>query len=371
VPYSLLRAIVGADDTALQRGLTRLQAAEFLYEVQLFPEREYTFKHALTHEVTYGGLLQDRRRALHARIIAAIEAGGPGRLADQVDELARHAVRGEVWDKAWDYCRQVAVKSADRRAFREAAAAYEQALDALGHLSESPDTEQSAVKLRLDLGQVLSLLGEYERALVVLGQAETQARTLDDRAQLGHVLSRMSFAHRHLDNLEGAIAAAQEGLEIATELGDAVQQGHASYFLAQAFYEVGDPGQAADLLWHNVETLPLGPRNMAIASRAWLARVLSERGEFREGQRLGEEAVRLAVEDGRAVLPQIAHGCLGDLYLTKGDWAAAIRVLEAGRALSRASDDRDWSEIISAYLGLAYGADGAHCRRPRTLRRKG
>jgi tetratricopeptide (TPR) repeat protein len=358
VPYSLLRAIADAGDTDLQEGLARLQAAEFLYEVQLFPEREYTFKHALTHEVAYGGLLQDRRRALHVRIIAAIEAGGPGRRADQVDELARHAVRGEMWDKAWDYCRQVAVKSADRRAFREAATAYEQALEALGHFRESPDTERSAVKLRPDLAQVLNLLGEYERALVVLGQAETQARTLDDRARLGQVLSRISFAHRHLGNLEGAIAAAQEGLEIATELGDPVQQGFASYFLAQAFYAVGNPGQAADLLRHNVETLPLGPRNAAIMSRAWLARVLGERGEFREGQRLGEEALRLAVEDGRALLPLIAHGCLGEHYLTKGDWAAAIRVLEAGRALGRASDDRDWSEIIAANLGLAYGYTG-------------
>ena len=56
------------------RGLTHLQAAEFLYETRLFPEREYTFKHALTHEVAYGRLLQERRRVLHARIVEAIES---------------------------------------------------------------------------------------------------------------------------------------------------------------------------------------------------------------------------------------------------------------------------------------------------------
>ena len=39
----------------------------------LFPELEYTFKHALTHEVAYGSLLQERRRVLHARIVEAIE----------------------------------------------------------------------------------------------------------------------------------------------------------------------------------------------------------------------------------------------------------------------------------------------------------
>ena len=58
----------------MHRGLAHLQAAEFLYETSLFPELAYTFKHALTHEVAYGGLLQERRRGLHARIVEALEA---------------------------------------------------------------------------------------------------------------------------------------------------------------------------------------------------------------------------------------------------------------------------------------------------------
>ena len=58
VPFSLLQAIAETSEETLHRSLAHLQAAEFLYETQLFPEREYTFKHALTHEVAYGGLLQ-------------------------------------------------------------------------------------------------------------------------------------------------------------------------------------------------------------------------------------------------------------------------------------------------------------------------
>ncbi|MEE8301360.1 MAG: hypothetical protein V3S24_02885, partial [Candidatus Tectomicrobia bacterium] len=54
-------------------GLTHLQAAEFLYETSLFPERQYTFKHALTHEVADGSLLQEQRRVLHAHIVEALE----------------------------------------------------------------------------------------------------------------------------------------------------------------------------------------------------------------------------------------------------------------------------------------------------------
>jgi class 3 adenylate cyclase len=68
VPRPLLQAIAELSENALHRGLAHLQAAEFLYETRLFPEPEYTFKHALTHEVAYGSLLLERRRVLHARI---------------------------------------------------------------------------------------------------------------------------------------------------------------------------------------------------------------------------------------------------------------------------------------------------------------
>jgi predicted ATPase len=77
----------------LHSGLAHLQAAEFLYETRLFPEWEYTFKHALTHEVAYRSLLQERRRTLHARIVTALEALAGDRMAEQSERLAYHALR--------------------------------------------------------------------------------------------------------------------------------------------------------------------------------------------------------------------------------------------------------------------------------------
>ena len=68
----------------LQSGLADLRTAEFLYETRLFPDREYTFKHALTHEVVYRGILQDRRRDLHRRIAEAIESVFADRLPEEV-----------------------------------------------------------------------------------------------------------------------------------------------------------------------------------------------------------------------------------------------------------------------------------------------
>ena len=100
VPLPLLQAVAEVPEEVLRLGLSHLQAAEFLYETRLFPEHEYTFKHALTQQVAYETLLQERRRALHARIVEALEALAGERVAEQVERLAHHALRGEVWDKA-------------------------------------------------------------------------------------------------------------------------------------------------------------------------------------------------------------------------------------------------------------------------------
>src|SRR5439155_24770093 len=98
-------------EAELHRGLGQLQAAEFLYETSLFPGHAYTFKHALTHEVAYNSLLQERRRALHTRIVEAIAGLSADRLTEQVERLAHHALRGDVWDKALAYCHQSGVKA--------------------------------------------------------------------------------------------------------------------------------------------------------------------------------------------------------------------------------------------------------------------
>src|SRR5207245_5256200 len=124
VPLRLLRAIADMPEDALHRGLAHLQAAEFLYETRLFPELEYTFKHALTHEVAYNSLLLERRRVLHARIVEALERLAGDRVAEQVERLAHHALRGAVWDKAVTCCQQAGARVYDRAAFLEAAAYF-------------------------------------------------------------------------------------------------------------------------------------------------------------------------------------------------------------------------------------------------------
>ena len=229
VPFAVLQVITELSEEALYRGLAPLQAAEFLYETRFFPVREYTFKHALTHEVAYGSLHQEQRRTLHARIVEALEALYAERLGEQVERLAHHALRGEVWAKAVTYCQQAGARARDRAAFREAVASFEQALQALEHLPEDGDTRGLAIELRLALGNVLGTQGEHRQHLALLDEAEAMARALDDRARLGRVLAAMANVLRITGDPDGAIAAGQQALALAAALGDSALQVQASH----------------------------------------------------------------------------------------------------------------------------------------------
>jgi class 3 adenylate cyclase/tetratricopeptide (TPR) repeat protein len=362
VPFALLQAIADVPEAALHQGLAHLQAAEFLYETRLFPEPEYTFTHALTHEVAYGSLLLERRRGLHARLVEALEALVTDRGAEQVERLAHHALRGEVWDKAVSCCQQAGARAYDRAAFREAVAAFDQALQALTHLPEDGDTRVLAIELRLAVDGPLTALGEYGRRLTLLGEAEALARALDDRARRGRVLAQMAQVRRITGDADGAIAAGQQAFALAAALGDRALQIHASHNLGQVYEATGDFGRAAELLRHSVEAADresdASSTDFRLRSRAWLVRTLSTLGAFAEGRRHGEEALRLATQEGRGVTPIMVHGCLGELYLAQGDLAHAIRVFDQGLTLCQASGNRDWWRSIVADLGYTYALQG-------------
>src|SRR6266542_1281178 len=167
---AILAARAEQPEEALRRGLARLQEAEFLYETQLFPDLEFTFKHALTHDVAYAGLLGERRRDLHAAVVAAIERLHADRLVEHVERLAHHARQGEVWDKAVRYLRQAGTKAFLRSANREAVTCFEQALEALRRLPEDPDAIAESLDLRLDLRTALHPLGERKRIGALLDE---------------------------------------------------------------------------------------------------------------------------------------------------------------------------------------------------------
>ena len=206
VPFALLQAIAELDEDDLHSAISRLQTAEFLYETGVFPDLEYRFTHALTHDVAYGSLLQEQRRALHGQIVGTVERLYPDRLVEHSERLAGHALRGELWEKAVAYLRQTGAKAADRSALHEAVSFFEQALAVLDRLPESRSKQEQNIDLRLDLQKVLEPLGELDRNLNYLREAETLTLGLGDQGRLGWV-----FAFRSADSWRRAkIAEAAE-----------------------------------------------------------------------------------------------------------------------------------------------------------------
>ena len=215
VSFHLLQTIAGMPEDTLRRSLEHLQAAEFLYERSLFPALEYTFKHALTHEVAYESLPSERRRALHARIVEAIEGLYADRITEHVELLAHHCFEGEMWEKAALYLRQAGAKAARRSANREAVPHLERALVALGHLPVSRDGIEQAIDVRFELRRALLALGEYRPMLEHLRHAEVLAQELGDRRRLGWALLYLTGCLDWMGDPSGALACQQRGLAIA------------------------------------------------------------------------------------------------------------------------------------------------------------
>jgi tetratricopeptide (TPR) repeat protein len=172
----------------------------------------------------------------------------------------------------------------------------------------------------------------------------------------------MADVLRLTGDLAGARAAGQQALTLASALGESALQEQAMYHLGTISHAMGDFGRAAELWRRNVEAVdrePGTPRtDVRIRSKAWLARALSSLGAFVEGRRHGEEALRLAMLEGRGNTPSAAHAWVGSLYLAQGDLDHAIQVLEQGLALCRASGDRTNLRVIVAGLGYASALQG-------------
>jgi tetratricopeptide (TPR) repeat protein len=366
VPFALLQAIAELPEEVLHRGLTHLQTAEFLYETSLFPERIYTFKHALTHEVAYGSLLQERRRMLHTHIVEALEALADERLVDQVERLAHHAFRGEVWEKALMYLRHAGTKAMQRSAYREATADFEQALVALRSLPETRERLQQGIDLRFEVRSALQAIGGHDRVFEHLRNAETLAASLGDQHRLGWASAYLSQYLWLMGDLVQAEATSQRALTLAAALGDFALEAVARLFLGQGYFNAGDYRRAINHCGQDAAVL-VGQRAYerygltglpAVLSHIWLALSLAERGEFAEAMVSADEALAIAESARQPYSVAAAYLAVGQVRLVQGALAQAIPVLEHAAGLCKA-----WSlgvifPTTAAALGLAQALSG-------------
>ncbi len=358
VPFVLLQTIADVGEEALRSGLAHLQSAEFLYEARLFPDLEYTFRHALTHDVAYSGVLQERRRALHLGILNALECRPTEGLTEEVERLARHALGAESWGKAATYLRSAGRRAVARSAYQAGAEWFEAALQALKRLRESPEVFAQAIDVRLDLRAALIPLGQHEKVLDLMREAESMATRLGDRGRLGLVLADICARLKNVGEHRHAIEVGRRALAIAGELGDRTLELEARYRTGQAYFAVGDYRQAIDAFSRSAEDARGGADGalpsplFASWSRVWLALALANQGRFAEAISHAEEALMLAEKADHPFTRAEALTAVGGVHLVQGDLDRAIRAEERGLVVIREWKLQPWATL--SQLGYAY-----------------
>ena len=361
VPYPLAKAIAEQPDDELRNDLAYLQSAGFIYATSLFPEPEYAFEHALTHEVAYESLLHERRRTLHARIMAASESLYADRLAEHMERLAHHALRGEVWDKAVSYCYQAGAKAAAKSAHAEAVARFTEALAAIERLPQSGKVMTQAIDLRFSLRTSLSPLGEFHRSFELLGEAEAIATTLNDQARLARVFTFKALYYWSTGQQDRTLEAAEQALATAQSVGEAPAQVLANLFAGRARHARGDYDAAIRTLEGVVSATDsdranfLGMANLpSVSARTWLSWSLAERGEFGPAVARSQEAVYIADAVDHLISRIYGYLALGLAHLRKGDLAMAIPSLERAFQFSQTQNTRMARSLVAGYLGRGY-----------------
>src|SRR5215831_8115271 len=291
VPVLTLATLAETTADALAPALHHLRTSEFLTQLAGTAEVTFSFRHGLTHDVVYDSLPLGEQSALHARVLDVMERLYAGRTHEHIDRLAYHAVKGGSWTKALPYLRLAGTRALERSALREAAAYFDQALEALQHLPDSPALREQAIDVRFDLRNALQPRGGLQQIFKHLREAETLAMALGDQRRLGRAAAYLTDYFRLTGDRDRAIDWGQRALASATASGDAALQIVASTWLGQVYFATGDYQRAIVLFRENVQRLQgeltlqrLGmPQPPAIHSRTCLCWCLAEIGDFVAG----------------------------------------------------------------------------------------
>ncbi|MGD9882813.1 MAG: hypothetical protein AB7U95_22120, partial [Reyranella sp.] len=281
--------------------------------------------------------LSDRRRELDVRIVDAIERVHEERLAEHLDALAMHAMRGGVWSKAYRYSVDAGNRAAAYSAHRDSVAHYLRALEALGN-HEAPDGIRAEIDVRLKIRDELFVLGDIDSISAHVQAAADLARKVDDPRRLARALLDLGAvewaAARHLRSRE----MYDEALSVAETAGDPILVAMVNYRLGIAHVMLGDMKTANEALAKSVRTLDTeegrrlfafggSPFSFACTFRAW---ALAELGQLAEA-----EAVAKSGFDNARALEQfysIVVSTFGysHVLIRRGQWEKAAEILDIG-----------------------------------------
>lgn len=177
---------------------------------------------------------------------------------------------------------------------------FEQALISGSHLPETDDSLEQDIDLRFDLRNALWSIGEFERILTILSEAERLATKLDDPVRIGWISVFSSASLWQLGRSEEALAAAIHAIEISKNTNDLPLRIGSQFYLGCATVTSGACHEAEHIFQNICDQLddeldyqrcglPFLP---AVIARSWMVWALAERGEFQQAENSAMKPLR-------------------------------------------------------------------------------
>ncbi len=334
-PRALLTAIWDGDGN-LEALLDELRRREFLFEEQGRDPPTLLFRHALTHDVAYAGLLATRRRELHRAAGEALERIRTDHAEEVYGQLGYHFSRAGEHAAAVKYLALGADRALQVYSNESAAEMLELALR---HVEDSGDAalRRQAPKLVFRLAFTLHLLGRFrdglERLVSPLAEPDTRDRDLVAEHEF-----LLAYFHTHFGNSEAADRHANRAIEEAERLGDAFTAGRAYYVLTREDFWLGRFAQGVEHARRAVELLEgsdawwwwLGHAS------AWEGFCQAIRGEFEEALRGGRRMNQIGLDRQDPRLQSYSEWNMGWWEATRGNTSEAI--LHCTRSLQSSPD---------------------------------
>jgi DNA-binding SARP family transcriptional activator len=354
--FALLHRAAGQDERAAAEGVEELVRWRVF---QGLGER-FEFTHGRVRAVAYDGLLEPRRRALHAAVGEALEDLYADRLEEVADHLAFHYARAEQADKAVRYLGRLAERSARAYAHAEAVAAVRDARRHAERLPAGPARDRTLVELALRQAQSLYFLGRFRESVDGLLVEEARLAALKDPALTGPWAFWVAFMCTRLNEHDRAVDYARQALEHAGRCGDAVTAGNAYSMLSVEAYWAGQGREAIAYGRQGVALLEAaGERWWLGMAQFYLGLCHLHLGDFEAA--LDAEARVLAIgealDDSR--LRSYGASATGWIRAARGDGAEAIEACRRGLDLALDPVNRTYA---GAVLGYAFLEQGDHAQ---------
>jgi tetratricopeptide (TPR) repeat protein len=342
---------------ALHPHLLELKRLEFVYEHVGAEEPVYVFKHALTQDVAYEGLLTHRRQALHGAAGHALEDLYAERLDEVEAALAYHYARSEVADKAVTYLVRLADKAARVYANSDALTHLNDALVHVAHLPEGLARDRLLIEIALRQGFSLYFLGRFADSVARLLEHRERLDRLADPTLAGPYYFWLAHMYTRLGDQHRVKEVAERAIEEASRCGDDATLGKAHGVLALDGHW---SGQATEAIAHGREAIArlqgsttqqwwLGMAHFYVSANYLIL------GRFAETL----AAARCAHEVGEAIsdmrLQCYAAFTVGWAALSRGEWSEAIEACERSRKLAT---DRVSGVYAAGFLGYAHVEGG-------------